>query len=259
MSNLVDWGSKLQRVLMVDDHVMILQAIRSSLLESAPGLEIDMASSFGKALQAVGEKTYELVILDWHLPDGKGVDTVRQLHDSGCTARVVILSGDASTERILLALQAGAAGFIPKTYDMALLAAALGVVIHGGVFLPPEVLGHAGRLPAATDARAIGDPIANPLKQADPQHASAKRGASATEPAAAALVELDARFPSLTGRQLAVFRAAMRGLSNKLIARELGIAESTVKTHLSAVFASLNVSNRTQAVLLASREGFRVA
>jgi DNA-binding NarL/FixJ family response regulator len=73
-----------------------------------------------------------------------------------------------------------------------------------------------------------------------------------------ALVDIESRFANLTTRQVEVYRAVARGLPNKLIARELGITESTVKTHLSAVYAVLGVNNRTQATFQASREGFRV-
>jgi DNA-binding NarL/FixJ family response regulator len=73
-----------------------------------------------------------------------------------------------------------------------------------------------------------------------------------------ALIDIESRFANLTARQAEVYRAVARGLPNKLIARELGITESTVKTHLSAVYAVLGVNNRTQAAFQASREGFRV-
>ena len=72
-----------------------------------------------------------------------------------------------------------------------------------------------------------------------------------------ALVHTESRLAVLTARQAEVYRAVARGLPNKLIARELGITEATVKSHLSAVYAVLGVNNRTQAAFQASREGFR--
>lgn len=236
MLSMVDLGPPPCRILMVDDHMMFLQAVRSLMQDKLPGVEIDVAETFAEAVAAVGRVRHELVLLDWHLADIHGTRTIELLQEAGCRSRIVYLSGDVSAENIQKGLDAGAVGFIPKTYRFELLIAALGLVLQGGVFLPPEVLGHPQR---AAGAHA---PAAPPAPPSD----------------AVALVDLETRFPSLTSRQLDVFRAAAKGLSNKLIARELGIAESTVKTHLSVVFAELGVSNRTQAVLQASKEGFRV-
>ena len=102
--------------------------------------------------------------------------------------------------------------------------AALGQVLAGRIFLPAQSL--------SDDA------------------------AGATRPAS---IEADPRFAGLTARQIEVYLDAARGLPNKLIARRLGIAESTVKTHLTAVFAALGVRNRTEAAYQASREGLRIA
>jgi len=141
----------------------------------------------------------------------------------GCAARIVVLSGETSTALIRRTVELGAAGFIPKTYSSEMLVSALDKVLGGRVFLPAE------GLPTAVVPRA----------QTDLEH--------------------DPRFAGLTSRQIDVYRAAARGLPNKLIARELGIAESTVKTHLSAVFAQLGVRNRTEAAFQASRDGLRIA
>lgn len=260
MTSMVDWHAMPRRVLFVDDHVMFLQAVRSLLQDAVPNLAVDVVATLQDALAAVNLAHHDLVLLDWHLPDASGADSVRSLQAAGCTARIVVLSGDASTEHIHQALVAGAAGFIPKTYTFELLVAALGLVLQGGVFLPPEILGHA--LPA--DGLARRPPLPRAPAEIDAARPATNRPDALEDGAMVAatgrpLVDLETRFPSLTTRQLDVYRAAARGLSNKLIARELGIAESTVKTHLSVVFAELGVSNRTQAVLQASREGFRVA
>jgi len=255
MTSVFDWHAMPRRVLLVDDHVMFLQAVRSLLQDAVPNLDIDVVATLQDALDAVNLARHDLVLLDWHLPDATGADSVRRLQSAGCVARIVVLSGDASTEHIHQALAAGAAGFIPKSYSFELLVAALGLVLQGGVFLPPEILGHA--LPA--DALARRPPLAQAATAVGEARPVAPDGAAMAAATGRPLVDLETRFPSLTTRQLDVYRAAARGLSNKLIARELGIAESTVKTHLSVVFAELGVSNRTQAVLQASREGFRVA
>lgn len=212
------------RVLMVDDHVMFLQGLKNLLGVLAPELSVDSSGNLPHAVRLVQQSVYDLVLLDWHLAECDGEDSFRRLRDAGCAARIVVLSGETSAALIRSTVELGAAGFIPKTYSSELMVAALGKVLDGQIFLPAEALN-----------------VSN-----------IKAGAPTTP-------ETDVRFSGLTARQLDVYRAAARGLPNKLIARELGIAESTVKSHMTAVFQALGVRNRTEAAYQASRDGFRIA
>jgi DNA-binding NarL/FixJ family response regulator len=210
-------------VLMVDDHLMFLQGLKNLLSVLAPQLRVDTSSNLSHAVQLVQLSAYDLVLLDWHLADGDGEASLRRLRDAGCAARIVVLSGEASAELILRTIELGAAGYIPKSYTSEMMVAALDKVLSGQIFLPAEALRLSAtqtqdRRPAATNSLLAG----------------------------------------LTARQVEVYRAATRGLPNKLIARELGIAESTVKAHLTAVFATLGVRNRTEAAYQASRDGIDV-
>jgi DNA-binding NarL/FixJ family response regulator len=213
------------RALMVDDHVMFLQGLKNLLAVLAPELHVDTADSLSQAQRCVCQAPYDLVLLDWHLEDSDGAASLERLRDAGCTGRIVVLSGETDPALIRFAIDRGAAGFIPKRYGSELMLSALELVLKGGIFLPPEAL---------------------------------RECAAGTAAARATLVEADERLAGLTERQVACYRAAARGLPNKTIARELGIAESTVKTHLSAVYAALGVRNRTEAAYQASREGIRV-
>jgi DNA-binding NarL/FixJ family response regulator len=212
------------RVLMVDDHMMFLQGLKTLLGVLVPDLRVDTSGDLSNAMQLVQLSTYDLVLLDWHLAECDGEASLRRLRDAGCVARIVVLSGETSAELIRNTVELGASGFIPKTYSSEMMVAALGRVLAGQIFLPSESSRHPGGGASALDAP-------NP----------------------------DARFAGLTARQIDVYRAAVRGLPNKLIARELGIVESTVKSHLTAVFAALNVRNRTEAAYQASRDGIRIA
>jgi DNA-binding NarL/FixJ family response regulator len=212
------------RVLMVDDHVMFLQGLRNLLGVLAPELRIDTAGDLPNALQLVQLSSYDLVLLDWHLAECDGAASLQRLRDAGCAARIVVLSGETDAALIRSAVELGAAGFIPKRYSSEMMIAALGHVLAGRIFLPSEALNEDG--------------------------AGAAR---------LAVPETDPRFAGLTPRQIEVYLAAARGLPNKLIARQLDIAESTVKTHLTAVFAALGVRNRTEAAYQASRDGLRIA
>jgi DNA-binding NarL/FixJ family response regulator len=219
------------RVLMVDDHLMFLQGLKNLLGAIAPELSLDTAENLAKATQRVAQQPpYDLVLLDWHLEAIDGETTIATLREAGCAARIVVLSGETDPKLIRRAIEIGAAGFIPKRYSSELMLAALDLVIKGAVFLPPEA-----------------------LKENAPREAHEPAPVSADR-----LVEAHDRLAGLTPRQIDVYRAAARGLPNKLIARELGIAESTVKTHLTSVFTALGVRNRTEAAYQASREGIRV-
>lgn len=205
------------KILMVDDHVMFLQGLKTLLCVLAPEHEVDTASKLADALELIRLSAYELVLLDWHLAEGEGSESIARLHEAGCTARIVVLSGENGRALIERSIELGAAGFIPKTYSSEMMLAALAHVLAGRIYLP------------------------------------------ALSAEAARTMPVDPRWAQLTPRQRDIFRAAARGWPNKIIARELGIAEATVKTHLTAVFGVLGVRNRTEAAIQASRQGIPVA
>jgi DNA-binding NarL/FixJ family response regulator len=214
------------KILMVDDHVMFLQGLKTLLGVLAPEHQVDTASTLAEALERDRLAAYDLVLLDWHLAEGDGSASITRLHEAGCTARIVVLSGENGRVLIEHCIELGAAGFIPKTYSSEMMLAALTHVLAGRIYLP-----------------VLSGPSAHLGTSAPPA-----RGDAA-----------DPRWAALTPRQRDIFRAAARGWPNKIIARELGIAEATVKTHLTAVFAVLGVRNRTEAAVQASRLGITVA
>jgi DNA-binding NarL/FixJ family response regulator len=240
------------RVLMLDDHLMFSHGLKTLLNTLAPEMSVDISAGMNDGLQMAAASSYELILLDWYLGEGASKTTgelnIQRLCEVGSTARIVVLSGQTDSALIRRALEAGAAGFIPKKYGTDIMLAALRVVMRGGIFLPPEAMYERGASNAATALTAV------------PSDAPATSAAAVKGPPARlatdALTDIESRFAHLTARQAEVYRAVARGLPNKLIARELGITESTVKTHLSAVYAVLGVNNRTQAAFQASREGF---
>ncbi|GAA4350826.1 response regulator transcription factor [Variovorax defluvii] len=210
-------------VLMIDDHVMFLQGMKNLLSVLVPELRVETAGDMGNAVKLVELAEFDLVLLDWHLADCSGEESIQRLRDAGCMARIVVLSGETNATMIRNTVDLGAAGFIPKKYSSEMMVAALEQVLAGRIFLPLETLNAAPPPPPA------GERPAN-----------------------------DPRLAGLTARQMDVYRAAARGLPNKLIARQLNIAESTVKAHLTAVYTALGVRNRTEAAYQASREGVRI-
>lgn len=233
--------------LIVDDHLLFSAGLRL-LLQSTGSLgEVDCAANGAQALQQAARIPYDLVLLDWHLGrEPSGVTLIGQLHEVLPQARVVIVSGEAHPDLVRRAIDAGAVGFVPKESSPEAMIQALDIVAHGGIFLPEAALAaHAARGPAAlfpSRAFAPGD-----LAFA----ATARSGSGA------ALTEIGAAFPDLTRRHVQVLGHIVRGLSNKEIARDLDIAEGTVKQHANAIFKELGLQNRTEAVYLLAKMGLR--
>jgi DNA-binding NarL/FixJ family response regulator len=196
--------------LLIEDHAIFRDALVLLLGFRQPGLALSTCGSLAEArdwLQA--HPQVDLVLLDLHLPDSRGTDSVRTVRELAPSARVIVMSADERPATVLAALDAGAASFIPKTAESSTLQAALLAVLDGKVYVPEELL------TPAQEQEAV----------------------------------------ELTSRQLDVLRGVVDGQSNKLIARALEMSESTVKTHLRAVYQRLGISSRTQAILASARMG----
>ena len=205
--------------LLVDDHPMVREALASLLLELRPGSTVRQAASGAEALAALGDgQVVDLVLLDLRLPDGSGLDLLRRIGAASIGTAVVMLSGDLDRQTVQEALAAGAVGYVPKTEPREIIAGALGLVLAGGVYVPPVAL--------QTAARTFDTRAATP------------------------------EALGLTGRQLEVLALLMQGKNNKLICRALGLAEPTVKNHVSAILRALGVDSRTEAVLAVTRLGW---
>ena len=216
------------KTLLVDDHTLFREGLAMLISHGFPDVQLHQAGDIAEALGLLrSDGGFELVLLDLGLPDSAGVLGLQRLREQAPDVTVVVLSADETPETVLSAIDAGAAGFVPKTAKAGVMQAALRVVLAGGVYLPPSVLGHARGEPAPVAK--VEAPVAD-----DPE---------ATGPG------------GLSPRQADVLRLLVAGKPNKLICRELDLAESTVKTHLAAIFRKLEVTSRTQAVVAAARLG----
>jgi DNA-binding NarL/FixJ family response regulator len=201
------------RVLVVDDHPVVRQGLRT-FLDLQPDIAVVGEAGDGDAgVVAAAELRPDVILLDLRMPGSDGVAALHGLRDRGVASRVLVITSFTEPSAVLPAIQAGAAGYVYKDVDPPALAAAIRAVHAGHVLLHPDV---AALL--ATGARAV-----------------------------------DAG--TLTARERDVLVQVARGRSNREIARELGVAEKTVKTHMSAVLAKLGVQDRTQAALFAVRSG----
>jgi len=200
------------RILLVDDHEQAREGVKSFLPSLDVAIELDEAGTCAQALERASERTYDLVLLDLGLPDGNGMEALRVLREKHPEMPLVVVSGSAETNIVFDVIDAGAMGFIPKSAPGKVLVGALRLVLAGGVYVPPTVL----ETPQRSGKRLPAPPASPSL--------------------------------GLTPRQLDVLRWLIQGKPNKIIARELGVAESTVKVHCQAIFNALGVSNRTEAV-----------
>ena len=202
------------KVLVIDDHPLMHDALRLVLSTVSPAAEIVGAHDLQTGLDlAAGSGRIDLVLLDLGLPGCHGVEALVRFRAACPQFPVVVISGSSDRASVLSALDLGAMGFVPKTAPRETLLAALQHIATGGIYVPQETLAE-----------------------------SAPRGAAV----------------ELTGRQREVLGLLLKGLPNKLIARQLDISDNTVKLHVRAVFGALGVHSRTQAVIAASRLGLRV-
>lgn len=224
------------KLLLIDDHPLFRDGLslliqhRLDLAEHG-GAEVLEAGSLGEAQATLAQhEDVGLVLLDLGLADRQGLGTLTEWRELAPHLPVVVLSADDRPATILAAIDQGAAGFIPKTVEAGVMQEALHRVLSGGVYLPP--------LP--TDAVAAADAV----HEGDPGREDLGVGESSL---------------GLSSRQLDVLRLLVEGKPNKEICRMLSLSESTVKTHLSAIFRKLKVTSRTQAVVAVARSGVTLA
>jgi DNA-binding NarL/FixJ family response regulator len=223
------------KVLLIDDHPLILTALRSVILGLGDDVDVvgvDGGVAARAALQA--DAGFDLVLLDLALGDCNGFDLLVELRAAYPAIPVVVVSATERTSDVIRAIDSGAMGFVPKRASNEGLVAALSTVMAGGIYLPEPMM---ALLSAPREPRSEPD----------------------TEPGVMYLQEKAAPEPhqkvgsldklGLTPRQKDVLALLLQGKPNKLIARELNLSVETVKDHVAAVLRALNVSSRTQAVL----------
>ncbi|MFG6157488.1 response regulator [Halomonas sp. 1390] len=209
-------------LMVADDHPLFREAIGAVIAAGLPDSRLLEAESLAHALEhAEQHPDVDLVLLDLGLPDASGLEGLRALREAYPALPVAILSADQERRTILEAIDLGAVGYIPKSTPRPELQAALTRLLEGQLYLPADIM----RRPPAS--------APSPPDEAGQQDAQRQR------------------LAELTDKQLEVLIRLSRGASNKVIARELEIAETTVKTHVSAILRKLHVSGRVQAILAA--------
>jgi len=213
-------------LLIADDHELVRLALQHSLGALTKDVQMFTADDALTTRACLADRAnagtpVNVALVDWRMPGIDGVEWFAGLISDFPSTRVVVMSGAEDAMRVRELLAVGAAGFIPKTDSAAVILQAVRLVLAGGIYAPVRLLS------TGSEDRADGDVL--PSKRLS-----------------------DSSFNNLTGRQLEVLRLLARGMPNKLIARELGLSEGTVKVHILAIFRTLNVNNRTEAVVAAS-------
>jgi DNA-binding NarL/FixJ family response regulator len=209
-------------ILVVDDHAVVREGLRA-FLGLQDGFEIVGEAVDGEeALERAEQLDPDVILMDLVMPGRDGVSAMQELKERASRSRVIVLTSFLEDDRLLPALEAGAAGYLLKNSQPSELARAVRAAHQGEAIIDPTV---AARLVRALSERS---------------------------PAAARdTTNLD----HLTTRERDVLILIARGRSNKRIALELGISEKTVKTHVGHVLAKLDVTDRTQAAVLAVQSG----
>lgn len=202
-------------VVIADDHPLFRSALREAVRPVVPDARIHEADSFSALQDALKQPgTPALVLLDLNMPGVKGFSSLLFLRAEYPTIPVVVVSGHEEPGLVRRVLDFGALGFIPKISSLETMGEAIRAALDGKVWAPPD----------------FKEPAASPADR-----------------------ELARKVASLSPQQLRVLLMLADGRLNKQIAAELAITEATVKAHMTAILRKLGASNRTQAILLASK------
>jgi DNA-binding NarL/FixJ family response regulator len=213
------------RVLVIDDQPVVEAGITFWLNNQAErinkAVEVDYARGSEEAIRVENSDTYDLVLLDYHMPGGlEGIEALRAVKETFSASAVVMYSGEDNREKILETIDHGACGFLPKSFDKEEVISAIECVLKtGGLYLPPQALG---------GVRAYRSNLSPPDQR-----------------------ERDRILDALSDQQKRVLKRWVQGMKRDQIAKEISKSVSTVKTHLARAYEVLGVNDRTEAVKIA--------
>ena len=220
------------RLLVVDDHPLFRRGLVALLSQFDDLVVAGEAADAGEAQRRAQALQPDVILLDNHLPGVLGIDAIAGLKEVSPPSRVLMLTVSEDEQDLATALRHGAQGYLLKTVEGDVLAASVRRCTRGESVVSPEMT---SKLVSAFQARL------------EPAGGLAPAVAEAPAPAH----PLD----SLSPREQQILRCIARGASNKEIARELGIAETTVKIHVQHILRKLNLSSRVQAAVLLAEAG----
>lgn len=202
--------------LIVDDHALVREGIVRVISNTWPHAQLVHAATLAEAKQQLSDPgaTFDTVVLDLNLGDSEGIQTLKVLRAAAPTARVAVVSANNDIDLALACLHEGACAFIPKMGSIDHFVRGLQTLAAGGTYFPRDLLAQAQQR---------------------------EGGPTGVQPVATI---------SLTPRQHEVLHLLLQGLTNTLIASQLGISAETVKLHVSAILRAYGVANRVQLLLV---------
>lgn len=226
------------RLLVVDDHTLFRRGLIALLCQDGRFQVAGEAGDMGEALRCAERSKPDLILLDNHLPGVLGVDGIAALKDAAPGTRILMLTVSENENDLAAALQAGADGYLLKTVELDRLSEFIIEVLAGGSVVSPEMM-----TKLVTAFRAKVPPVAGEPAVVDAGPAGAARVTASPDSPGLAV---------LSAREREVLTLIARGGSNKVIARELDIAETTVKIHVQHILRKLQLSSRVQAAVYAA-------
>lgn len=220
------------QLLVVDDHNLFRRGLTALLSQDGRFEVTAQAGDVGEALRCLQRGAPDLILLDNHLPGVRGVDGIAALKDAAPDARILMLTVSENEDDLAAALQAGADGYLLKTVESDHLCDSIVKVLAGESVVSPELMTKlvtAFRTKAPAEAPGVG-------------------AAGSGEPVSATGLAL------LSGREREVLMLIAKGDSNKVIARNLDIAETTVKVHVQHILRKLQLTSRVQAAIYAAAQ-----
>ena len=205
------------KILIADDHALFRDGLGLYLEKLEPSAVILQASSYSQLFKLLSsDRKINFVFFDFEMSDMPWQDALKKIKEIAPDVSFAIISGSEDTRTIKTVLSSGAKGYLPKRLDAKVLNNALRLILDGGTYVPPNLIENHSQ------------------DTADNKNSGIK---------------------NLTIRQSQVLDLIAQGKSNKQIAFDMGVSESTVKLHINALLRSLHVSNRTQAVITAQKLG----
>ncbi|MGV6852948.1 MAG: response regulator [bacterium] len=210
------------KVLMIDDHTLFRLGLEGLLRRRA----ISVVGSVGdgrRGVRMAKQLQPDIVLLDMRMPEMSGVSVLRELRKEGLTMPIVMLTTSQDERDLVESLRSGAQGYLLKDMDPDALVSALRDILRGKTIVSPDL--------APTLARVVQDD--------------------------GAISPMPSPFENLTPRELEILSLLAEGQSNKVIARNLGISDGTVKLHVKAILRKLDVHSRVEAAVIAVEHGLR--
>lgn len=220
------------KILIADDHELFLQGLLFILEKEYAGAQIVTAASYTDIFNKLAEdKDFDLIITDLAMPGANWLDALKKIHHDCPEVPIIIISAVFERSILQKTFDIGVSGYVSKAFPNSLIVSAINLVMAGGVYIPQELL----RENMASAPEQINLLLDN-MEENDGKTA-------------------DAGAKILTPRQMDVLNCLAKGMPNKLIARELGLSEGTVKIHITLILRALEVGNRLAAVREAVKRG----